>query len=110
MNHAPSHVIHEVSAILSMPLGTLDLPKLREVFADLFDRVQEGVLAAGLDSDDVILQRFVMLQSADGVERIVAVEWLSDRDRLLTDLLGASPGGNVVLRTAIVRAVTEVVA
>ncbi len=108
-------VVHEVSASLEMRLAELDLARLRAVFAELFSRVNEGVRAAGLDSDDVILERSVVMQGSDGAAFTGAVEWLSDGERLRADLLAKAGEGGYgrvrpdawVLRSAKVRALAE---
>jgi len=102
---AKTTIIREVSTPLNMPVDSLDLPTLRLVFADLFDRVSEAILAAKLDADDVLLERSVTLRTADGTTFSAPVDWLSDRERLLADLQLKARGGGLVMVAATVRAV-----
>ena len=108
-------VICEVSESISIRVAELDLTALRAVFSDMFDRANNGVQAARLDADDVVLERFVTVQGPGGVEFTAAVEWLSDGRRLIADVLAAGRRSgcpcvlcdDLVLRAARVRAVVE---
>jgi hypothetical protein len=54
-------VVCEETTPLRLKAGAVDLDYLRSVFAELFDRVLGGVQRAGLDCDDVVLERAVLV-------------------------------------------------
>ena len=63
--------------------GVLDSGTLRSGFAALFERAGQAVQRAGRDVDQVVFERFLRCRLSGGGSFDVAVEWLSDPDRLL---------------------------
>lgn len=84
-------VVCEETAVLEMPIAALDLKRLQEVFSQLFDRVLLGVQRAGLDCDDVVLERSLALRLGDGAPQWRVIEYLSDRPRLEAELSSKPP-------------------
>ncbi len=66
--------------------GVLDMGTLRSGFAALFERAGQAVQRAGRDVDQVVFERFLRCRPSRGGSFDVAVEWLSDPDRLVADI------------------------
>jgi len=64
----------------------LDMGTLRSGFAALFERAGQAVQRAGRDVDQVVFERFLRCRRSGGDSFDVAVEWLSDPDRLVADI------------------------
>lgn len=76
----PEHrhrVVADVSLDLTMDLDKPDLDALRRGFGTLSDRLVERLLTAGLDFDDVVIERFIVLRRTEQTLE-VAAEYLSD--------------------------------
>ena len=96
-------------------LSEIDLDAVRRKFSELFDRVARAVFRAGLDLDDVLVERQVVCR-IDGHPPIrISADHLSDEDRFTQHVLAAVklelnrdiPSGAVTLMELRITAIRE---
>jgi hypothetical protein len=76
-------IIYDETLPLEMTAAALELDRLRKGFAELFDRAAQAVQLAGYEQDDAVLERYLIVRTADGTEVTIGAEWLADRERLI---------------------------
>ena len=96
-------------------LSEIDLDAVRRKFSELFDRVARAVFRAGLDLDDVLVERQVVCRINGHPPIRVSADHLSDLDRFVQHVLAAAklefdrdiPSGAVTLIELRITAIRE---
>lgn len=106
-------VVASECADLRMSLDQLDMEALRRGFAALIDRLADQIFAAGLDFDDVEVERIIVLM-VGSTEVSVVADFLSDEALLrksigkqLCELSSAESPGVLSIREISVRALSD---
>ncbi len=76
--------VYNESLPLEMAVDRLDLERLRRGFAELFDRAAQAVQLAGYEQDDAVVERYMLVRTAEGAETSIVADWLADRERLVS--------------------------
>ena len=93
---------------LKLSLAELDVVRLRGEFCQLMDRVSSAVQHARYDLDAVVVDRFIVCASANGLESRVVAEPLHDGVRLCDRIRKATMGEeNVRIVALVVEAVLD---
>jgi len=79
-----SDIVFVGSTPVEWRLDDIDLDELRSGFSHLFDQAAEAVHAAGLDLDDVFVERSLLCRTPCEENLIVGARFLADRDRLIS--------------------------
>jgi hypothetical protein len=98
MSGLQRRVVHEEASPFEATIAGLDLAHLRAAFAELFDRTMLGVQRAGLDADDVVLEREMLLGAADAAAVWRSVDFLSDAARFRAHLERQAPSDRLIGR------------
>ena len=83
---------------------------LQVAFAALADRAAEVIARAGSDFDEVLMDRLVVLRDAEGTEREVVAEFLSDAkllERSILQSLGETSGSAGLLEIREIKVVVR---
>ncbi|MEK7710690.1 MAG: hypothetical protein AAB341_02245 [Planctomycetota bacterium] len=82
-------IVFDDTVPIDVPLAGIELDAIRRVFSELFDRAAQAVSRAGYDQDDAVVERSFVCRAGDATELHIAVEWLSDADRLAAQVVRA---------------------
>jgi len=90
MNQIVRKHLHSASRVVDFALDELDLDWLRREFVPLLDEAAQAAQLAGLEPDDVVIERSMRCLLTDGREFLAAAECLADRERLLRCIVEAA--------------------